>query len=219
MLQRHQPMARGSGFQSRAGARPRKCKHCRESFLPERGGQIVHESCAPAYGQKLYEKRLAKQKADRAKAAKVERVADKARLATFDRLPKLIAAAQKEFNAYIRERDKDQPCICCGRTSHDRDLLTGSRWDAGHYRSTGSASHLRFREDNCHRQLVHCNRHGAGRAVDYRIGLVARIGQVAVDALEADNTPRKWTREELREIAATYRAKAKALKAQKEETA
>ncbi len=47
--------------------------------------------------------------------------------------------------------------------------------------------------------------------VRYRLGLIQRIGLEAVEALEADNTIRKWTREELREIAATYRAKRKEL--------
>ena len=118
-----------------------------------------------------------------------------------------IREAQAAFNAYIRLRDIGQPCICCGRTANDRDLITGSRWDAGHYRSTGSASHLRFNEDNVHRQLVVCNRHGAGRAVDYRIGLIARIGMDRVEALETDNTQHKWTHGELIQILATYKAK------------
>ena len=83
--------------------------------------------------------------------------------------------------------------------------------DAGHYRSTGSADHLRFDEDNCHAQRSDCNRYGAGRAVDYRIGLIGRIGLERVEALEARNDTTKWTREGLREIRDTYRAKAKEL--------
>jgi hypothetical protein len=53
---------------------------------------------------------------------------------------------------------------------------------------------------------VHCNRHGAGRAVDYRIGLIARIGLARVEALEAANQVHKWTREELIALKAKYRA-------------
>lgn len=87
----------------------------------------------------------------------------------------------------------------------------GGSFDAGHYRSTGSASHLRFDPDNCHAQRKQCNRYGAGRAVDYRIGLIARIGLERVEALEANNTPHKWTADELREIKATYREKTKQL--------
>ena len=122
-----------------------------------------------------------------------------------------LKAAQVAFNAFIRERDKEQPCICCGRTS-EKQYLTGTNWDCGHYRSTGSAPHLRFNEDNAHRQLTVCNRHGAGRAVDYRIGLIARIGLARVEALETDQAPAKWTADELIVIRDTYRAKLRALK-------
>ena len=85
----------------------------------------------------------------------------------------------------------------------------GGRFDCGHYRSVGSASHLRFDERNAHAQRKQCNRYGAGRAVDYRIGLVSRIGLAAVEALESNNIPHKWTREELIAIRDTYRAKLK----------
>ena len=47
--------------------------------------------------------------------------------------------------------------------------------------------------------------------MDYRIGLIARIGREAVEALEADQTPRKWSIDELKAIRDHYRAKAKAL--------
>jgi hypothetical protein len=182
--------------------KPKHCEMCGTLFSPRASFATC---CGPSCA-------IRKGKADKA-AAKVKL---KERKAALETIPELIKIAQRSFNAYIRERDKDKPCICCGRTTNDKDLLTGSRWDAGHYRSTGSASHLRFNEDNCHRQLVYCNRHGAGRAVDYRIGLVARIGLPAVEALESNNVPHKWERDELRAIAATYRAKLKALLQEKE---
>ncbi len=118
--------------------------------------------------------------------------------------------AQAEFNRYIRLRDEGKPCICCGKVGPGYGM-PGGEWDAGHYRSTGSAPHMRFDESNCHRQLKQCNRWGAGRAVDYRIGLIARIGLAEVERIEADQTLRKWTIPELQEIRARYRAKAKAL--------
>ena len=83
--------------------------------------------------------------------------------------------------------------------------------DAGHYRSRGSAPHLRFDERNCHAQSKKDNRYLSGNAVDYRIGLIARIGLEAVESLESDQTPRKWTIEELKAIKAEYRQKLKEL--------
>ena len=122
----------------------------------------------------------------------------------------LMREAQTAFNAFIRLRDQlaGYPCISSGRPLD----WSGNQTDAGHYRSTGSAPHLRFDERNCHAQSKLDNRYLAGNAVDYRIGLIARIGLEAVEAMEADNTPRKWSADDLRAIRDEYRAKLRALK-------
>ena len=114
------------------------------------------------------------------------------------------------FNAYIRARDQaaGHDCISSGRPLD----WSGNAVDAGHYRSTGAAPHLRFNEDNCHAQSKRENQYLAGNAIDYRIGLIDRIGLARVEALEADNEIRKWNREELIAIRDEYRAKAKQLK-------
>lgn len=182
-------------------ARLRKCavKGCANRFQPRNMG---HKVCGPA-------------------CAEVHAAAERKRLdakQTRERKQKLktrgdyLKEAQAAFNAFIRARDAALPCICCGQFAQV-DVLTGGAWDAGHYRSVGSAPHLRFNEDNCHRQRKRCNRDGAGRAVDYRVGLIGRIGLARVEALEADQEPEKWTAEELVAIRETYRAKLKALKA------
>lgn len=125
-----------------------------------------------------------------------------------------IADAQTAFNGYIRLRDQiaGHPCISSGKPLD----WSGNNVDAGHYRSRGSAPHLRFNENNVHAQSKQENRYKAGNAVDYRLGLIARIGLTAVEALEADQEPRRWTIEELQEIKVHYRAKTKALKGQQQ---
>ena len=85
--------------------------------------------------------------------------------------------------------------------------------DAGHFRSRSSAPNLRFCEDNIFGQRKNCNRPGGATAANFRAGVVARIGEERVLAVEHDNAPRKWTHAELIEIAATYKAKRKALEA------
>ncbi|QGZ42702.1 NinG protein [Pseudoduganella flava] len=187
-----------------AGPKKKSCRVCRTAFTGSPLQVVCGVPCAIEYGQAI----TAKQKA---KAKGAERAADRKKREELKTRSEWMKEAQAAFNAYVRERDRDLPCICCGRTN-TRDYLTGSAWDAGHYRSTGSAPHLRFNEDNVHRQLVHCNRHGAGRAVDYRIGLIARIGLARVEALEADNVPRKYTIEDLKRIRDEYRARLKKLK-------
>jgi hypothetical protein len=189
------------------------CAHCRQKFQPDRPSQIVHAECVEAWALAQSAKRERENAKKARAAAKVERVETRRRKESIKTIPQLIKEAQFAFNAFIRARDRVRPCICCGRTEQMGYGLSSHGWDCGHYRSTGSASHLRFNEDNAHRQLVICNRHGAGRAVDYRIGLIARIGLARVEALESDNSVHKWTAESLRAIKAIYKAKLKELQA------
>lgn len=186
-----------------------RCAHCKQKFTPERPSQIVHLECVEAWTLAQAEKREREEAKRLRMAARVERAETRRRKEAIKRIPDLIREAQIAFNSYIRARDAGKPCICCGRTEAMGYGLAAHGWDCGHYRSTGSASHLRFNEDNAHRQLVICNRHGAGRAVDYRIGLIARIGLARVEALESSNQPHKWTADELLAIKSTYRAKLK----------
>jgi hypothetical protein len=174
--------------------RCKKCKVCQETFQPTRPMQAV---CSPACA-------LAKVKTDQAKQ---ERKTDRERKQKLKTRSEWMKEAQVVFNRYIRLRDSGRPCICCGRFM-DSDG-PGGEWDAGHYRSVGSAPHLRFHEDNAHKQSKQHNRYGAGRAVDYRIGLIGRIGIERVEALEADQTPRHYTIDDLKQIIATYKAKIK----------
>ena len=198
-LKRKAPLGqRGQILKSTSTFRQRKCSVCLEMFRPQRMGQrVCSPACAAVQGKRDGEKQERKETRERKAALKTR--------------SDWLKETQAIFNAWVRERDRNQPCICCGRTS-TKEYLTGSAWDCGHYRSTGSAPHLRFHEDNVHRQLVVCNRHGAGRAVDYRIGLIARIGLARVEALEADQTPRHYTIEDLKRIKAEYKAKLRALK-------
>lgn len=174
------------------------CKHCKAKFVPARQMQSV---CGPMCGLERAKK---KREAEEKKTDRIKREAMKT-------IPKLIKEAQIEFNKFIRTRDDGKPCISCGKPPGDLSGLHAGR-DAGHYRSTGTASHLRFDERNCHAQCVQCNQWKAGNAVDYRIGLVARIGLDAVEALEADNEVIRWDRDILRQIKTIYRAKLRALR-------
>lgn len=184
--------------------RPNKCRHCKVRMPEDKARHVLHDECKDPW----IAKQLAKQAAAREKKDRAE---FKERKAKLKRIPDLIKEAQTVFNKWIRTRDEKEPCISCGAPPPDLSGLHAGR-DAGHYRSTGSASHLRFHEDNCHAQCVKCNQWRSGNAVDYRIGLVARIGLPRVEALEASNDPRKWERDELIAIRATYTAKLKELR-------
>lgn len=185
-----------------------RCPHCKGKLD---AGQRIHPHCIDGYAEAQAAKAERAQAKAAVMAAKVEKAETRRRKEAMKRIPDLIKEAQIAFNAWVRARDAAQPCISCDAPPPDLSQLHAGR-DAGHYRSTGSASHLRFHPDNVHAQCVKCNQWGAGRAVDYRIRLIPRIGLARVEALETDNKARKFTADELREIRDTHRAKAKELK-------
>lgn len=172
------------------GPRLRKCKVCRSPFEPR---NMMHVACGPDCAEVHGVAVAAKQKA---KQQRQERAQDKIKREGMKTYPQLIRDVQKVFNQAVRIRDQiaGWPCISSGRPLD----WSGNAVDAGHYRSRGSAPHLRFDFDNCHAQSKQDNRYGSGEAVAYRIGLIARIGLERVEALEANNTPRKWAHDELR---------------------
>lgn len=181
--------------------RTRKCavKGCGNRFQPRNmGHKVCGPECAAVHAAAERKRLDAKQTRERKASMKTR--------------SDWLKDAQAEFNRFIRLRDQlaGYTCISSGRALDWSDNAV----DAGHFRSVGSAPHLRFNEDNCHAQSKHDNQFKSGNAVDYRLGLIARIGLARVEALESDQAPRKWTIEELIAIRDTYRAKLRALKEQ-----
>ena len=116
-----------------------------------------------------------------------------------------IKKTQAAFNAYIRERDKNEPCISCGR-------FHKGQYHAGHYRPAGNNSALRFDERNCHRQCAPCNSHLSGNLIAYRQSLIRKLGQDVVDYLDNHHETKRWSIAELKSIHAEYKIKSKLLK-------
>lgn len=188
-----------------ATLKPKKCKArgCGVAFTPRNPMQCV---CGPSCAHLFT--RDKKEQAE-TKSRQAERKADRAKRESLKTRSDWIKDAQREFNRFIRLRDAQLPCICCGRSLGENE--PGGAYDAGHYRSVGSAPHLRFDDRNVHAQRKQCNRYGAGRAVDYRIGLIKRIGREAVESLESDQAPRHYTIPDLIAIRDKYRAMTKQL--------
>lgn len=168
---------------------------CGNLFTPRNS---LHVACSPI---------CAIHKAAHDKVKKAARVLKEARAA--HRVAKVKAKtrgdwtreAQAAFNRFIRFRDDGKPCVSCGS-------FTGKK-NAGHYRSVGSAPELRFEEANCHLQCEKCNSYLSGNLINYRIELIKRIGQAAVDWLEGKHEPKKYSIQDLQEIKAIYKKKAK----------
>ena len=188
--------------------RAKKCRvaTCGATFIPARLGQSV---CSPACA--IIDAPRHQEKA-RKSLAQVERKEIKVRKEKLKSRADHLREAQAAVNEYVRLRDADLPCISCDSTPSDSDLMTGSRWDSGHYRSVGSCPELRFELLNIHRQCVKCNRNLSGNAVEYRIRLLLRIGAEKVAWLEGPHPVRKYTIEEIKAIKVEYRVKTRELK-------
>jgi len=186
--------------------KPKKCKCCPEKFIPRTTTQTV---CSPKCALQLAKQLSSRKQKQQEKA---ERAAWNKRKADVKPLKHWEDATQRVVNDYIRERDRDLPCISCG-------TWITVQWEAGHFRSRGAASHLRYNEDNIHKQCHRCNAELSSNAIPYRAALVVKIGSERVEALENNNTPHRYTREELKSIRMHYRALIRELIKTREEAA
>lgn len=200
--------------------RPKLCPECRTKFQPTRQMQPCcdKEECRLSFAIRHAEVSIKRRKNRAALAERIAKAEDRKtiriKLEAIKPRSVILREAQIAFNRFCRERDRlaGHLCISSGAVLD----WSGNNVDAGHYRSVGSAPHLRFDERNCHAQSKRDNRYLSGNAVDYRIGLIQRIGLDAVEKLEADQTPRKYSIDDLKAIKAHYVAKLKELKRGKE---
>ncbi|NMZ40428.1 recombination protein NinG [Pseudomonas proteolytica] len=172
---------------------------CRDSFVPQRLGQAV---CSPKCA-------LATVEVQKAKVRKSLSLADRREIKVRKEALKTRADHLKDtqvaFNAWVRARDADLPCISCGR-HHE------GQYHAGHYRTVGANPELRFEPLNAWKQCAPCNNHLSGNLINYRISLLQRIGEEKVAWLEGPHQAKKHTVEELKAMTAEYRAKTRELK-------
>ena len=171
-----------------------RCKQCREKFEPKYFNQkfcLEQDECIKAHAES------AKSKAWKEKKTKM-----KADLMT---VQDYIKIAQTHFNNYIRARDKGNVCISCQQPP--------KKENAGHFYSAGGHFNVRFDEDNVHLQCEHCNTFLSGNLLEYREQLLKKIGFERLELLSAkSHITRKFTVDELKEIAEDYKRKLKELK-------
>lgn len=166
-----------------------RCKNCKEKFKPKSFLQkycMEKTRCIAAYLDFVRQTKW-----------KNEKKIIKEKLKT---LGQYETEARKVFQKWIRQRDKDQPCISCG-------VYKSPQFDAGHYFSANQFSGLMFNEDNVHKQCSRCNDYYSGNPLEYRHGLINRYGLEFVERLERlkDNGRNyKFSKAELIEIKIKY---------------
>ena len=166
----------------------KQCKQCGEFYKPFNTLQVVCSAiCSMEFNsEKEVNKRVKQMKVDS------------------QSLIQLRNLARVSFQIYIRQRDKDLPCISCNKSD--------AKWDAGHYLKAEIYTKLIFNEDNVHKQCSYCNLQLAGNLIEYRKGLIKRIGVKRVEDLEdmADSSRTyKFTKDELITLAKEYKLKIK----------
>ena len=176
-----------------------RCKHCKEKFEVKKFNQKFckgNTDCLTAEAMFLLSQ---KKKADEKKWKQEKKILKEKIKTRSDYMNEL----QVVFNKYIRQRDKGNNCISCGKKC--------KKENAGHYRSVGGNPELRFNELNCHLQCEYCNTYLHGNYIDYRINLIKKIGLKNVEWLEGKHEPKKYTIEELKELKEHYKQKTKEL--------
>lgn len=182
----------------------RKCRMCPNVFIPFRSTTAV---CSPACAEAWSAKQRA---AKEARAKRDERKSLAERKAKLKTRQDWINEARDAVNRVARLRDilAGHGCISCGAKPHQR---YGGSVDAGHYRSVGSASHLRFYLPNIHLQCKKCNRDLGSNTVEYRKGLIERIGIERVEEIESMQWTAKWSIEYLQRLKKVMNKKARRL--------
>ena len=179
------------------------CPHCRGKLET---GQRIHPACIEPWAATQEAKAQRTQAKAQRVAAKADRAETRRRKEAIKTLADLKREAQTALNRWIvHVRDKDRPCISCGRFHQ-------GAWHAGHYLSRGAAPQHALNPLNVWKQCAPCNTYLHGNLIPYRVRLIELIGIDAVESMESDNRPRKWTREELISIRETYRLKLKEMK-------
>lgn len=177
------------------------CKACREKFKPDRPMQ---SACSPRCAIELVQKEKDRRRASQLRAERKEAREARDRIKSRS---EWLKEAQAAFNEWVRYRDRDLPCVSCGRFHQ-------GQWHAGHYRTVGGNPELRFEPLNVWKQCAPCNNHKSGDIVNYRIELVRRIGAKKVEWLEGPHEPKRYRIEDLKAIKAEYKAKTREIKRQ-----
>jgi hypothetical protein len=180
-----------------AKPRMRKCSNCGTAFMQQRmGQQVCSLACAQSFARRLREQKERKELKEKKLALRPRKW--------------WLAKAKTALHAYIRARDEGKTCISC-QTILIKLGRVGGDYDAGHFRSVGSAKHLELVENNIHGQCKHCNDYLGGNPAGYERGLLERFGAEYVEALKNDNEPRHLTIDDFKAIEAHYKAALKRL--------
>ena len=179
-----------------------RCKNCKDKFEPKRfNWKYCEKEICNNIGVKELVSKTRKQKEQQRR--KQTKEAKEKIMTRSDWLKKL----ELSFNKFIRERDKDKPCISCGAAPGTYTLTCGHFWPAGNY------SFLRFNELNCHGQCwYNCNKNKHGNIGEYRLNITSRISEEDLNWIDENrHNELNLTIEEIKDLIKVYKDKIKFL--------
>ena len=173
----------------------KSCKVCRKKFKPWSTTQKVCSTpCAIILSNRQKDAKAKQQR----KADKLKRDSLRPRIWYVKRMI-------NAFNNFIRFRDKDEPCISCGRHH------TG-QYHSGHYLTTKARPWLSTHPANASKQCYSCNVPLSGNIAEYRFALIKKFGLNMVEYLENSHSYYSLTVEDMTDITMHYREELKHLK-------
>ena len=181
-----------------------RCKSCRKQCEPFNSlNAFCDADCAISYlngntGKKLIEK--VKRKKFREKKKEVKGLSHWSRV------------TQTVVNKYVRLRDRNLPCISCGKWDHElKEAVRKGKWDAGHYKTVGSHPEIRFDTKNINKQCLNCNGFNAGNIPGQERGIEARYGQERLDWLNGPHKLKHYSIDDLERIRKIFSKKTRRL--------
>ncbi len=211
------PMARGKGFQRALpgidtkpakGPKPKSCSNraCRAPYMPD-PRDPRKKWCSDDCGAVVAMNLLA---AKKAKEQRIERAADKVKLTAMKPLKWWRAKAKAAMHELVRAEAENQPCISCDTILRKLGRVGGD-YDAGHFRSVGSAKNLEMDRRNVWGQCKYCNDHLSGNNQEYERRLRIKKGDAFVDAILSDNAPRHYKAHDYQALEEQFKAELKSL--------
>jgi hypothetical protein len=181
----------------------RRCPVCQEMYTPKRYGLRLTRCCDNAGCRLDYAQGVRAKEAEKAARSRKNEFYK-------NDIPKQLDLCQKTFNKLRRlqelkwfdDRGMEPACISCGKP------MGGDIWCAGHFKTRGAQSGLRFDPKNVYLQHNRrCNSdlsgdiYGTKTTHGYLQGLRNRFGdeeaQKIIDYCETNTETRKWTCDEL----------------------
>ena len=149
----------------------RKCKYCgffSYEMIKVNTGSFCNTAHAISWGRKKAEKDR-ERKANKVIKEDNKKHAAKKREYYDNDIKTRKKAAKKVCHDYIRDRDKNDSCICCGKP-------LGDNYHAGHFLESGNNPLVRYDENNIHGQRLDCNFFKGGDSGEYKERLINKIG-------------------------------------------